>query len=98
MNKKTIASCLLPLQPLRNNCEIIIVDAGNASSNFPHAHLADKIISSTKGRARQINLGANHAGGDVLIFLHADTYLPDHVLQLIKHHLGSKQWGVSTFA
>ncbi|HEY8157202.1 MAG TPA: TIGR04283 family arsenosugar biosynthesis glycosyltransferase [Methylobacter sp.] len=91
--EKTIASCLLPLQPLRNNCEIIIVDAGNASSNFPHAHLADKIISSTKGRARQMNLGASHAGGDVLIFLHADTYLPDNALQLIEEHLGSKQWG-----
>jgi rSAM/selenodomain-associated transferase 2 len=91
--EKTIASCLLPLQPLRNNCEIIIVDAGNASSNFPHAHLADKIISSKKGRARQMNLGASHAGGDVLIFLHADTYLPDNALQLIEQHLDSKQWG-----
>jgi rSAM/selenodomain-associated transferase 2 len=91
--EKTIASCLLPLQPLRNNCEIIIVDAGNASSNFPHAHLTDKIISSTKGRARQMNLGASHAGGDVLIFLHADTYLPDNALQLIEQHLGNKQWG-----
>jgi rSAM/selenodomain-associated transferase 2 len=91
--EKTIASCLLPLQPLRNNCEIIIVDAGNASSNFPHAHLADKIISSTKGRARQMNLGASHAGGDVLIFLHADTYLPDNASQLIEQHLDSKQWG-----
>jgi rSAM/selenodomain-associated transferase 2 len=91
--EKTIASCLLPLQPLRNNCEIIIVDAGNASSNFPHAHLADKIISSKKGRARQMNLGASHAGGDVLIFLHADTFLPDNALQLIEQHLGNKQWG-----
>jgi rSAM/selenodomain-associated transferase 2 len=91
--EKTIASCLLPLQPLRNNCEIIIVDAGNAQSNFPHAHLADKIISSTKGRARQMNLGTSHAGGDVLIFLHADTFLPDNALQLIEQHLGNKQWG-----
>lgn len=93
LNEENIASCLLPLQPLRSNCEIIIVDAGTSSSNFPHAHLADKIISSAKGRARQMNLGASHASGDVLIFLHADTYLPDHALQLIEHHLGSKQWG-----
>ena len=41
---------------------------------IPHAHLADKIISSAKGRARQMNLGASHASGDILIFLHADTY------------------------
>lgn len=94
--QKTIASCLLPLQPLRNNCEIIIVDATNDRPilNYPHAHLADKIISSAKGRARQMNIGANHASGDILIFLHADTYLPEHALQLIEQHIGSdKPWG-----
>jgi rSAM/selenodomain-associated transferase 2 len=93
LNEENIASCLLPLQPLRSNCEIIIVDAGNTSSDYPHAHLADKIISSAKGRARQMNLGASQASGDILIFLHADTYLPDNALQLIGQHLGDRQWG-----
>jgi len=93
--EKTIASCLLPLQALRSNCDIIIVDATNDQSliDYPHAHLADKIISSTKGRARQMNIGASHATGDLLIFLHADTHLPEHALQLIEQHLGKKQWG-----
>lgn len=92
--EKTIALCLLPLQPLRNNCEIIIVDAGSASSDHPYAHLADKIINSTRGRARQMNLGASLATGDILIFLHADTYLPENALQLIEQHIGiNKQWG-----
>jgi len=91
--EKTIASCLLALQHLRGNCEIIIVDAGNASSDYSHAHLADTIISSAKGRARQMNIGASHANGEILIFLHADTYLPENALQLIEQHLGSRQWG-----
>ncbi|MEE7626283.1 TIGR04283 family arsenosugar biosynthesis glycosyltransferase [Methylobacter sp. Wu8] len=93
--EKTIASCLLMLQPLRGNCEIIIVDAtsGQSNVNYPHAHLADKIITSAKGRARQMNIGASHASGDILIFLHADTYLPEHALQLIEQHLVNKQWG-----
>jgi len=91
--EKTIASCLLALQHLRGNCEIIIVDAGNASSDYSHAHLTDKIISSAKGRARQMNIGASHANGEILIFLHADTYLPENALQLIEQHLGSRQWG-----
>jgi len=90
--QKTIASCLLALQPLRNNCEIIIVDATNDQSAIP-VHLADKIIGSAKGRARQMNIGASHASGDVLIFLHADTALPENALQLIEQHLGNKQWG-----
>lgn len=91
--EQTIASCLLPLQPLRSNCEIIIVDASQPIMNYPHAYLADKIIHSTKGRARQMNIGASHASGEILIFLHADTYLPEHALQLIEQHLVNKQWG-----
>ncbi|MCK9395668.1 MAG: TIGR04283 family arsenosugar biosynthesis glycosyltransferase [Methylobacter sp.] len=93
--EKTIASCLLPLQALRSNCEIIIVDAtsGQPIANGPHAHLADKIISSAKGRARQMNLGASHASGNTLIFLHADTFLPEHALQLIEQQLSNKLWG-----
>ncbi|WP_333878021.1 TIGR04283 family arsenosugar biosynthesis glycosyltransferase [Methylobacter sp.] len=93
--EKTIASCLLPLQALRDNCEIIIVDAAHDQPivDYPHAHLADKIISSEKGRARQMNIGASHANGELLIFLHADTTLPEHALQLIEQHIGNKQWG-----
>jgi len=90
--QKTIASCLLALQPLRSRCEIIIVDASNGQTAIPVA-LADKIISSEKGRARQMNLGASHASGDILIFLHADTFLPEHALQLIERHINDKQWG-----
>lgn len=90
--QETIALCLLALQPLRSLCEIIIVDASNGQSAIP-AHFADKIISSAKGRARQMNLGASHASEDILIFLHADTYLPENALQLIEQHLGNKQWG-----
>ncbi|MGZ5077781.1 MAG: TIGR04283 family arsenosugar biosynthesis glycosyltransferase [Methylobacter sp.] len=91
--EKTIEPYLLALQPLRRNCEIIIVDAGIASYNYPHAHLADKIINSEKGRARQMNHGASHASGEILIFLHADTTLPKNALQLIEQQLGNRQWG-----
>ncbi|HEY8037780.1 MAG TPA: TIGR04283 family arsenosugar biosynthesis glycosyltransferase [Methylobacter sp.] len=94
--EKTIASCLLPLQSLRSNCEIIMVDAteNQPTNSYPHTHLADKIISSAKGRARQMNIGASHANGDILIFLHADTYLPENPLQLIEQHISNgKQWG-----
>ncbi len=96
--EKTIASCLLALQPLRSQCEIIVVDAQQTHNQLvldhPHSHLVDKIISSTKGRAKQMNLGANHASGELLIFLHADSQLPHHALQLIGQHLVQpKQWG-----
>lgn len=92
--EKIIAPCLLALQPLRKQCEIILVNAQNTHSQPILSHLADKILSSTKGRAKQMNLGASHASGDLLIFLHADTRLPHHALQLLEQHLiPPKQWG-----
>ena len=42
-----------------------------------------KLISSPKGRARQMNLGAHHAKGSILYFLHADAFPPKNFDQLI---------------
>jgi len=93
--EKTIQSCLLALQPLRNACEIIIVDGESAdSTRILAAPLADKVITSTKGRARQMNSGARQATGDVLIFLHADTCLPENAVQLLEQEISSTGlWG-----
>ncbi len=76
--ENTIENCLSALQPLRNECEIIIVD-GDSTDNTRifAAPLADKVIISAKGRSQQMNAGARNASGDVLIFLHADTRLPE---------------------
>jgi rSAM/selenodomain-associated transferase 2 len=93
--EKTIESCLSALQPLRSNCEIIIVDGGSIDNTRVIAGtLADKVVSSDKGRARQMNNGARYASGNVLIFLHADTSLPENALQLIQQKLNSsRKWG-----
>jgi rSAM/selenodomain-associated transferase 2 len=41
-----------------------------------------------------MNIGASHATGDILIFLHADTCLPENALQLIEQHIsGNRLWG-----
>lgn len=93
--EKIIESCLSALQPLRNNCEIIIVDGCSTDNTIVIARpLADKVVSSDKGRARQMNNGARYASGNVLIFLHADTSLPENALQLIQQKLNSsRKWG-----
>ena len=93
--EKTIEPCLSALQPLRNNCEIIIVDGDSTDNTRVIARtLADKVVSSDKGRARQMNNGARYASGNVLIFLHADTSLPENALQLIQQKLNSsRKWG-----
>ena len=93
--EKTIEDCLSALQPLRDDCEIIIVD-GDSTDNtrIVAAQLADKVIISALGRAKQMNSGARQATGDVLIFLHADTCLPENALALIQQEIScARLWG-----
>jgi rSAM/selenodomain-associated transferase 2 len=93
--EKTIEGCLSALQSLRNECEIIIADGDSIdNTRILAAPLADKVIISVKSRAKQMNNGARHATGDILIFLHADTCLPENALQMIQQEIGiNGQWG-----
>lgn len=92
---KVICACLAALQPLRTECELIVADGGSTDDTLPlAAPLVDKLITSPKGRARQMNSGAEQATGDILVFLHADTHLPDNALALIRQAIdGGAQWG-----
>lgn len=74
--------------------EVIIVDGGSRDGTLQitgllskklAASLPIKIITSKAGRAHQMNAGAAIAKGDVLLFLHADTFLPpDFDILLLK--------------
>ena len=67
------------LQALRQRGgEVIVVDGGSSDATPELAGpLADVVMSSRRGRAAQMNAGASCARGRVLLFLHADTRLPD---------------------
>ena len=73
-----IMDTLAALQPLRaRGCEVIVADGGSTDGSPGLARpLADRVVASDRGRARQQNAGAAEATGDVLLFLHADTRLP----------------------
>jgi rSAM/selenodomain-associated transferase 2 len=90
-----IVNCLTALQPLRNCCEIIVVDGGSTDDTKRLAQpLVDKVISSAKSRAIQMNIGTESAEGDVLIFLHADTLLPvDALDQITQAFNNNGRWG-----
>lgn len=74
---------------------VVVVDGGSTDSTPElSAPFADVVIRSSKGRAFQQNAGAKRAEADVLLFLHADTALPDHADRLIIEALsGGKFWG-----
>ena len=53
-----------------------------------------KLIQSKPGRARQMNVGAEQCSGDAIIFLHADTILPDDGIALVKKNItDGVYWG-----
>ncbi len=88
----TIHSCMCALQTFRNECEIIIVDGGSTDNTLEIAQpFVDLILTSPRGRAKQMNTGSKQAGGGVLIFLHADTFLPENALAVIPPNQTS--WG-----
>ena len=72
---------------LENISEIIVVDGGSTDKTveiIKSFTLTDvKLISSKKGRAKQMNVGAKASTENILYFLHADTFPPKDYDQLI---------------
>jgi rSAM/selenodomain-associated transferase 2 len=65
--------------------EIIVVDGGSTDGSVSQAKkYSDVVISSEKGRAAQMNAGAGMATGELLLFLHVDTQLPQNGIDEIQ--------------
>lgn len=77
-------------------CEIIFADGGSTDGSARLAELSGfTVVKSGRGRAMQMNAAAAHARGEVLLFLHADTRLPESAMQQIAQALADSNhcWG-----
>ncbi len=92
-----LAAALQALEPLRaRGAQIIVIDGDSADNSAARAQAGGvQVINTTRGRALQMNAGAQQASGEVLLFLHADTRLPFNADALIEQALaaGPKVWG-----
>ncbi|HYP02927.1 MAG TPA: TIGR04283 family arsenosugar biosynthesis glycosyltransferase [Cyanobium sp.] len=83
-------------QELRaRGAELLLVDGGSEDGTVPLIERAGfTVIRSARGRARQMNAGAARASGGILIFLHADTRLPEGALEMVRRSLRPPRcWG-----
>jgi rSAM/selenodomain-associated transferase 2 len=80
-----IAAALAALAPLRaRGAEVIVVDGGSGDGTAALAYpFADCVVAGPRNRGAALNAGAALGSGDVFVFLHADTRLPDDVDRLI---------------
>ena len=64
--------------------EVIVVDGGSTDETAARAAASATVLTSPPGRARQMNRGWKATDGEVLLFLHADTVLPEDAFGLIR--------------
>jgi rSAM/selenodomain-associated transferase 2 len=84
------------LQTLRQQgVKIILVDGGSADGSAEvAAPFIDTLLVAARGRAWQMNAGAQQATAEVLLFLHADTTLPVTAAAAIRHAIAAGAlWG-----
>jgi len=90
-----IVAALQALAPLRaRGAEIIVADGGSRDGTAQLAEpFADRVITVPRGRGAPMNAGAALGIGGALLFLHADTALPEDADRLIDKALARRAWG-----
>lgn len=94
---KTINQQLDNLEQFKDSCEILFVDGGSTDGTDEIIQAKHRLVNSPeKGRACQMNYGASLTKGDILLFLHADSYLPGDALEQI-HKIMNKGYKIGCF-
>lgn len=84
----TIDAAVAALERWRGKVEVIVADGGSSDGTLERAREYELLtIGAPRGRGPQMNSGARAAKGEILLFLHADTRLPDEALTMIESAL-----------
>lgn len=108
--EKCLPRTLSHLDRMSGDFEVIAVDGGSsdASIRFLASFPEVRVLSAPRGRASQMNAGATVASGEWLLFLHADTSLPENALASLdartddltvqagcfRHRFSGQHWGL----
>lgn len=83
--ERRIGQRLTELSAMEGLGEVLVVDGGSSDGTVERARAFPgvSVLSAPRGRASQMNAGAERARGSVLLFLHADVRLPPEAF----HHV-----------
>lgn len=88
----TMLDLAASLGQLSGELEVIVCDGGSSDATVEMARQCGlQVIAAPRGRGRQMNAGAKLATGETLLFLHADTRLPENALALIADALADEK-------
>ncbi len=99
---QTIISLLRALHAqVSSQYEMVVVDGGSQDATSALVHEFQEkhptcslsLLESERGRARQMNVGAAHAKGDYLVFLHADSSIPPEFAKALEGLASEICWG-----
>lgn len=89
----TIRKMTDQLMQYKGDAEIIFVDGGSSDDTLNIIGDEYTVLTGAKGRAAQMNLGAEKSNGDILFFLHCDSVLPPNALEEIRACITDNEYG-----
>ncbi len=95
---RLIPTLAASLDHLQGQFEIVLADGGSTDETVALAQSCGlSVVMAPCGRGAQMNVGAAATKGDALLFLHADTCLPENALALIEDALQAPEVGGGNF-
>jgi rSAM/selenodomain-associated transferase 2 len=93
-----IQNCIAAVQTLAPDAEIIVADGGSEDNTVKQIQETGVFVyQARRGRGTQCNAGASIASGDIFLFLHADTFLPEQAFAQLRSVFQDEQIQVAKF-